>query len=308
MARQKGRNWCMTINNNAERFYHDLEAIYDSLNTDIRYICGQLERAAMGHLHFQGYIQIKNNVALCWLRNNISNTGHYEVQRGNNIQARDYCRKIDTREYAFIEFGTFCRGRGSRTDLISFKNEILKGKRQVDLLEKYTICMARFPRFYTLVRGLVRPQRTKNLTVRLNYGGTGLGKTRYAYDNFPKLYSIPLTSTVMWFDGYDLHETVLIDDFAGALSKVSLNYTLQLLDRYPIQVPRKGGFTWWMPTLIIITSNIHPHKWYKWDDRVEQYNALTRRITEVFYYEEGEDPIGLLEDEREEFNNGTRYM
>ncbi len=191
--------------------------------------------------------------------------------------------------------------------MIEFKDAILKGARQVELLEKFTNCMAKFPKFYSLVRALNRPERTKELTVRLNFGATGLGKTRYAYDNFPLLYSIPLTSSSLWFDGYDLQDTVLLDDFAGAASKVSLNYTLQLLDRYPVQVPIKGEYTLWMPTLIIITTNIHPKKWYDWRTRRQQYAALMRRITEICYYEEGEDPAMLEDDYRSDFIDNEDY-
>ncbi len=307
-VRAKGRLWCFTENTNARTFYDALGVLFGSHPRHIRYICGQMERAATGQNHFQGYVQLLTSQAMSWLKNNISRTAHWEKQRGTNIQAKEYCSKDDTQTAPFVEYGTFSKGKGARMDVVAFKDAILKGTTQVELLEEYTMCMAKFPRFYGMGRGLNRPKRTNELTVRLNLGDTGTGKTRYAYDNFPKLYSIPLTSGTMWFDGYDLQETVLLDDFAGALSKFSLTNTLQLLDRYPIQVPIKGGYTWFMPTLIIITSNLHPSKWYKWEDRAEQYSALLRRITEVFFYEQGEDPIGLLEDDREEFNDGTRYI
>ncbi len=296
----QGRNWCMTINRNPKDFYDHLEALYQDNSTKIRYVCGQLEVADTGQEHFQGYIQLLQCRRLNWLKANINRGAHYEVQRGNNQQARDYTLKEESRIEPFIEHGSFNKGKGTRTDIVEFKDAILKGAKQAELLEKYTMCMAKFPKFYSLVRALNRPERTKELIVRLNYGGTGLGKTRYAYDNFPLLYSIPLTSSSLWFDGYDLQETVLLDDFAGAASKVSLNYTLQLLDRYPVQVPVKGAYTWWMPTLIIITTNIHPKKWYSWTQRQGQYSALMRRITEIWYFEEGS--VLMLEDEqRQEF-------
>lgn len=302
--RLRARNWCLTVNNNPRVFYDGLRRFFESNSDTIRYICGQLERAATGQLHFQGYVQLLSARGLSWLKDNVDRGAHFEKQRGTNTEAKDYCNKADTRQLPFLQFGEFCKGAGARMDLIAFKTEIQKGVTQKDLIENYTMCMAKFPKFYNLVRGLKRPNRTDDLTVRLNFGGTGLGKSRYAYDNYPNLYAIPLTSSSLWFDGYDMHQTVLLDDFAGSSSKVTLNYTLQLLDRYPVQVPIKGGFTWWMPNLIIITTNIHPRSWYKWDNRHEQYPALFRRITEIFIYEEGEDPFGLEEEEdRIEFIN-----
>ncbi len=311
----KIRKWCFTINNDARLFYQSLEGKYEEHSTKIQYICGQLEEAESGQLHFQGYLQLKAPQRLSWLQNHIHAGGHYEKQRKTNQQARTYCTP-DKREATqtwiadtFEEFGTFVKGQGSRTDLIGFRDAILSGKRKIDLIESHIKEMAKFPRFYQMVRSLKRPVRTTDLTVRLNFGGTGLGKTRYAFDNHvDDLYVIPITSNTLWFDGYDLQKTCLIDDFAGAASKVSLNYTLCLLDRYPRQVPVKGGFAWWMPDTIIVTTNIHPRQWYKWDKREQQYAALLRRITEVWYYRDSSDPVHLLGQDRGNFDSDMMMM
>ncbi len=305
-SNRRSRLWCFTINADPEGFYDGLTAIYELHRGHIRYICGQMEME--GHLHFQGYVQLLSPQKMSWLKNNISYGGHYEAQLGSNTQARDYTRKEDTRinqaRQPFIEFGTFCKGRGTRTDLVSFKLAIMNGVRKIDLLTLYLNEMARYPKFYQMVRSMVRPTRITDLTVRLNFGETGLGKSRYAYDNHPQLYALPL-SNQLWFDGYDLHETALLDDFAGAASKLTLNDTLRLLDRYPIQVQVKGCFAWWMPSLIIITTNVHPRNWYKWARREGQYRALVRRLTEVWWYREDQIPIILTGQTRTQFFDRT---
>ncbi len=297
--------WCFTVNSDPKGFYDGLNATFELHRTHIRYICGQLEME--GHLHFQGYVQLKRNQRLSWLKNNISYGAHYEPQRGSNKQARNYCGKDDTRiedeNRPFVEYGTFCKGKGSRVDLVPFKNAILSGMRQIDLLNNYLKEMARYPRLYQMIRSMVRPTRVNDLVVRLNYGETGLGKSRYAYDSHPQLYALPLSNT-LWFDGYDLHQTALLDDFAGAASKITLNDTLRLLDRYPIQVQVKGSFSWWMPDLIIVTTNVHPRSWYKWAGREGQYSALIRRLTEVWWYREDQIPVILTGNDRDDFFKG----
>jgi hypothetical protein len=85
----------------------------------------------------------------------------------------------------------------------------------------------------------------------------------------------------MWFDGYDGHTAALLDDFAGKFSKFSLNNLLRLLDRYKVQFPIKGGYTFFQPRRIFLTTNIHPREWYDWTTREVQYPALSRRITRV---------------------------
>ncbi len=298
------RKYCFTINTDAQLFYDELGTIFEAKKKTIQYICGQIEEAETGQLHFQGYCQLKRTQRRTWMSKNIRDGGHYEKQKAEvNAAARNYCMKEDTMIEPFIEYGTFVVGQGKRSDLTSFRDAILGGSRKIDLLDSHLKEMARYPKFYNMVRSLRRPTRTEDLVVRLNYGTTGLGKTKYAYDNFDnELYPVPVTSGTLWFDGCDLHPVVLLDDFCGAASKVSLNYTLRLLDRYPIQVPNKGGFTWWMPRLIILTTNIHPRLWYKWDNREGQYDALLRRITEVWYYTADRDPLLLLDENRKNFD------
>ena len=132
----EGRNWCMTINRNPKDFYDHLESLYEDNSKVIRYVCGQLEVAETGHEHFQGYIQLLRCKPLSWLRNNVSDTGHYEVQRGNNKQARDYTLKEESRIEPFQEYGTFCKGQGTRTDIVEFKDAILKGaKRSCEIIQ-----------------------------------------------------------------------------------------------------------------------------------------------------------------------------
>lgn len=87
-----------------------------------------------------------------------------------------------------------------------------------------------------------------------------------------------------WFDGYMGQECVLLDDFDGKASKWTLAQTLSILDRYPLNAPTKGGFTFWKPKEVWVTTNIHPRKWFEWENRENQYDALKRRFTVVREY------------------------
>ncbi len=111
-----------------------------------------------------------------------------------------------------------------------------------------------------------------------------LGKTKWAYDTYPKLYRKPCDTR--WFDKYIGQKCLLVDDFGGASSKMSLNYLLQLLDRYPIQVEVKCDYVDLQSTDIVITTNLHPQTWYNYEKRKEQYNALARRVHQVLWFKE----------------------
>ena len=79
----------------------------------------------------------------------------------------------------------------------------------------------------------------------------------------------------------------MLDDFCGAASHITLGFLLQLLDRYTVMVPTKGGFTWWIPEHVYVTTNVFPRDWYKWEGRLSQYRALARRFSEVLVFYEG---------------------
>ena len=54
-----------------------------------------------------------------------------------------------------------------------------------------------------------------------------------------------------WFDGYDGHDTAIFDDFRASVNRFA--YILRVLDRYPMDVPVKGGFVNWNPKYIVFT-------------------------------------------------------
>ena len=83
------------------------------------------------------------------------------------------------------------------------------------------------------------------------------------------------TSVQPWVDGYFGHEIVILDDYKGT---INFQVLMQMLDRYPMKMPIKGGFVEWCPRKVIITSNTDPLLWYL---DINQYEgeAFARRIT-----------------------------
>lgn len=254
----------------------------------VTYIVWQHERVTRDHL--QGYLELGRKQRLSWLKRNISQTAHFERRGGTQAQAITYSKKEESRVSGPYELGEPAESnQGVRTDLRNFVADIRGGKRLRTLVDTQPHTVARFERFYYTVSSLSRPRREEALTVTLFYGDTGTGKTRTVYDMWgddDEFFRLAPTTNNLWFDGYDMHENVLIDDFAGKQSKITLCMLLQVLDRYPLQLQKKGAYVWWMPKNIIITTNIHPHEWYGWEGRANQYDALERRFEHVFNFNE----------------------
>lgn len=299
----QSKYWVFTENTNAQAFADNLPNLYT--NGKVKYICGQLEIASTGQLHFQGYVQLARSQRISYLKNNVSSTAHFEKQRGSNQQARDYCCKEDETTVAntFNEFGEFFAGGkpGNRTDIHSFRDAIISGKTQRELIEseEHLETFAKYIKMHDRIRSLypTKRKREDEWEVHLFYGSPGTGKTRKAVEDHPDLFEVPISNGTLWFDGYDSHEVVLFDDFMGAGSKMSLDNTLKFFDRYVRKIPIKGAHVWYTPNKIIVTSNYHPRAWYKWNGREESYQALKRRFTHITIFEDDGEQVEQTQEE-----------
>ena len=106
-------------------------------------------------------------------------------------------------------------------------------------------------------------------------GETGCGKSRFAHRISKELYphSTYYKPRGEWWDGYEQHKLVIMDDFYGWIKYDEL---LKICDRYPYRVPVKGGFRQFNAECIILTSNSEPEGWYKFD-HYHGGSALIRR-------------------------------
>lgn len=302
----KSKFWCFTENTSAAQFKGNLEFNWDVYrDAGVTYICGQLETASTGQLHFQGYLQLKASRAMSFVRNTVSSTAHWEIQKGTSDQARDYCHKEDQTAIAdsFVEFGTYAiAGRpgpgsrpGTRTDIHELRDAIKNGATQRELIEDddKVETFAKYLKFADRVRTLYPPKRKSeaDFKVILFVGEPGSGKTRRAMELYPDLFEVPISNGTLWLDGYDSHTEVLFDDFMGAASKMSLDNTLKFLDRYIRKVPVKGAHAWYSPDTVIVTSNYHPRAWYSWNGREESWKALCRRFHEIWSFRADQEPV-----------------
>lgn len=227
-----------------------------------------------GRPHLQGYLYWKNprtypNKLLRSLIKGI----HDQVANGSAEDNRKYCLKIRTGDVPnekFEEFGTM-PSQGQRVDWAKAYSQLSSGSSVVDILETQPH-LAPCVRQLKEVRLLQLKPRYGPVTVICLIGPPGTGKSRWAYDNYPDLYSKPNGD---WWDGYSGEKTILLDDFYG---DVKYPLLLKVCDRYPLQVPIKGSFIHAQWDTVIITSNQTPEQWYP-----SQYDisAFHRRVNKM---------------------------
>lgn len=206
---------------------------------------------------------------------------HLEAAKGTAKQNQKYCSK----EGDFEEWGECPEGQGHRSDISDFRDAILDGMLEEELIMLYPNMMAKYDRFYQRCRNIVLKREAKKMIqpeVIVIQGDTGVGKTHTVYleNNIDDIYKAEVgdgsSGSVFW-DNYNGESVILIDDFHNNLK---LDYMLRLLDKYPMKLNVKGGHTWKCAKKIYITTNININSWYRNCPEIHR-KALLRRVTNI---------------------------
>lgn len=270
----QSKYWVWTLNNYTDDEQQHLRDLGG--HEDVSYIVFGREIGAEGGTpHLQGYTEFRRRLRLNQVKGLLGDRLHLERRRGSGQQARNYSIK----DGDFEEFGSLATvHQGRRTDLETACADVLAGKRPKDIAAEHAVVFTKYHRGLLALRSATQPKRTWKPSVKVLWGDPGTGKTRSVYEAEQDVYSHPGGP---WFDGYDGQEAVLFDDFTGSCFK--LQYLLKLLDRYPMDVPVKGGFVNWIPRRIYITSNVPVDEWYG-NARPIHVAALRRRLDSIVHY------------------------
>lgn len=200
--------------------------------------------------HLQGYCYYRNPIQYPNKKfRNLLVGVHDEIARGSPAENKTYCSKGGD----VWEHGT-CPQQGTRVDWST----------AIEQLQTISVSQViqQQPHLMPSIRALERYQQICNEPLNRDVkcyvliGESGTGKSKWAYDHYPDLYSKP---DGKWYDGYKGQKTLLLDDFYGDIPYATL---LKVLDRYPLLVEVKGGSTYAQWDTIIITSNYPADRWY----------------------------------------------
>lgn len=261
-----------------------------SLQDGITCIVAGLERGSQNGLHLQGYLELSDKKRLSQVKTLLgSNSVHLEVSQGTAAQNFRYCLKDGQAYVIYGEHGSEggrpakrTRSQGpsgqgktateERLDLL--KEAIENGASEKDLWDKDFYMMVRYGRALNDYRLLSQHKRPVPKVSAL-IGPTGVGKSRFVHHVASTFdLSIWVHPGGNWFDGYDGQDIALFEEYRG---DIDIGKFLQLLDRYPVNVPVKGGFRFWRPRYIYVTSNVDIDKWYPNID-LATLGALKRRF------------------------------
>lgn len=260
---QRSRAWCFTCNNWNEDDCFRILSIKEKCEY---FIMGYEGEGKTPHL--QGYMYFKSQRTFQSLVKKLTHRFHLEVARGTPAQNKEYCSK----EGKVVESGTIPK-QGERKDIKSFVEDVKSGMSNRELFDAHPECMVKYRKAKEdIINAYNAELKRERPIVKVIIGPPGCGKTRSVFDSEPNLWSAQCGYE--WYDGYVGQEAVLFDDYEG---EIDFRTFLKILDRYPMQLKTKGGFTWWVPKRIYITSNLELNRWY----RGRNIDALIRRIEAV---------------------------
>jgi len=305
------RNWCFTINNPSSE--EDKIQDWEEKNS-ARYCVWQMEKGEDGTPHAQGYLCVNPSKSLGFMKRNYNSRAHWEIRKAPSHQAAiDYCRKEETRIAGPWEWGEKPQEHGvvksaaGPQALLDCVEHLKNGGKFEDLYETQLQCMSRNSKFlkeYNLT--LKNKQRNWQTNVKVYWGDTGTGKSRRAlHEAGENAYWMkkPARTQGVFFDGYDAHENVVIDEFYGW---IPWDVLLRMIDRYPMHVDTKGGMVNFCPKNIWITSNKNPYSWY---GNIQDDSPLRRRLTapigEIVYMNEQWEPPAdpVVGEKRKEYDS-----
>jgi len=266
------RTFCWTLHDPTLSEQQILQAM------DVRYmiygreVCPETQRP-----HLQGFTMFKN--AKTWEAAKAVHSVprlHLEPCKGSPSQNIDYCSKTDTTPF---EKGTRPK-QGKRSDLEIVREIVATGGTMRETLTQITSVQS--IRMAEKLLTYEERKRDWKPTVHWYHGLTGTGKTRAVAELVKEKDAYWCNPTNKWWDGYDGHDVIVIDDMRGSFC--SFSTLLRILDRYEYRVEYKGGYRQLLAKEIYITSCLSPREMYfenTFDDNSDRIDQLLRRIDEI---------------------------
>lgn len=231
---------------------------------------------ASGTPHMQGFINCNKPYNIPELKQQLGDRYHFERARGTDKDNRTYCSK----DGKYFEHGRLT-GTSSRSNPSAVSEDFIRHMDQRGELREF---MELHPTEWirmgsTMLRNYLStksPEERPNISVKWIYGPPGIGKSRYAHQQYAGAYI--KESRSIWWNNYKLEKEVIIDDFGP--KSIDINHLLKWFDRYKCFVQTKGGMLPLLADKFIVTSNYSPEECFRLDDGRDhpQLEALLRRV------------------------------
>lgn len=230
--------------------------------------------------HFQGYIRFKDAKTAWAVDKLFDGKAWWGWATAKNCDESNtkYCSKDGKLVYRAGDMPQ----QGMRTDLHAVREMIAEGKSMGEMIDDPRSSGAAL-RTAAIVLAYKEKKRTWEPHVTWIWGPAGSGKSTYAKRALPGAYLIEnkgRAEGTKWWQGYDAHEDVIIDDFRGNFCPFT--ELLGILGPSAFVVENKGGSRQLLAKRIIVTSALPPEGCYDATRLgTEKMDQLLRRINIV---------------------------
>ncbi len=186
MSRQ-ARSYAYTLNNYTETELKSLEAI-----PRVKYHVASKEYGDDNKTpHLQGFITFNSPKKFAQVKLLLGNRAHIEVAKKSPLANSRYCKKDG--DVAF-EVGASPTGAGFRSDLEELHKLIKSGKTVDEVLLEHHSALRCYKGLERLVQAMDAKVRhvQDDIKVYVLWGEAGTGKTRWAHEQYPDLYVVPM--------------------------------------------------------------------------------------------------------------------
>lgn len=257
-------------------------AVPSQLPDGLLWLKGQLERGEGGYEHWQLVLCTKKKCRASAVKRKFPNTSHVELTR--SAAANDYVWKDDTCVDPALRFelGRLPVNRNKEKDWEEIWTNAKRGAIEEIPAD---VRVRSYKTLRQIEKDHMQPVAVER-KVRVFWGASGLGKSRRAWYE-AGMTAYPKSPTSIYWDGYQNHENVVIDEFRGG---INISHVLRWFDRYPVCVECKFGACILAAQNVWITSNIPPTEWYPELDQATT-QALLRRLEVVEMTEPWTPPV-----------------
>lgn len=280
-AKKRHRAWCGTIWDESPPVFNP-----DTMN----YLLYAPETCPKtGKHHWQTYVNWRHAKTLTACIRSLDLTEHPWVgpAKGSFASNLNYIRgpyespdKTKTKPYnpEWQEHGKQ-PSQGQRADLLALRDEMAAGETKIEkiILDKPDMYHQYGRTLHAIDTQLNINKFRDFMTEGIWYwGATGTGKSHRAFKDYNPDTHYVWHSDKGWWDNYYGQEVVIMNDFRG---EISYNQLLQIVDKWPYQVSRRGAPPrQFVSKSVIITSSLPPHKIYHNRDAEDDIKQLMRRF------------------------------
>lgn len=235
-----------------------------------------------GRFHLHAYLAFDRGIRQGTLRKLLP--GAHLIACRSNLDALRLKRYV-LAKHPFYASGTdlSSRGQGTRTDIVEFRDAIIAGSNDLELLMKFPNQFFRYYKVITYIRTLLPPRDPHPVTVEVWWGITGSGKSWTALTTDPRnSFVLRPRNTGTWFDGYVGQRILIIDEFRANLP-FELFKMITDPAGFDLTMDAKFGSARCNWEIVLVISNYPINLWYRGVPPAFR-SPLLRRLSNRFWW------------------------